>query len=240
MATRLARRYLLLAMSQTAAFFDVDGTLVDANVVHYYRFLALRDASAAARVWWYCRFLPRVPLFLLFDKLDRGLFNRFFYRSYAGMEAAGAQAGAEALFAEFLRPRLFPAALAALAEHQRAGRHTVLVTGSLDFIVAPLARTLGVSRTLSVSLAQAQGRFTGELTGPPLSEEEKARALRAYAATHDLDLNECFAYGNDPADIPMLRSVGHPVAVNPHGALAALAAAQGWSIQHWDRSRPKA
>ncbi|MCC7265465.1 MAG: HAD-IB family hydrolase [Candidatus Latescibacteria bacterium] len=235
----MPRRYLFHPMSQTAAFFDVDGTLVDSNVVHYYRFLALRGTSAAARVWWYCRFVPRVPLFLLFDRIDRGLFNRFFYRSYAGMPARQARADAEALFAEYLRPRLFPDAIAALREHQRAGRRTVLVTGSLDFIVAPLARMLGVSDSLSVTLAEERDRFTGELTTPPLSEAEKARAVAAYAAQHQLDLTQCYAYGNDPADIPMLRAVGHPVAVNAHGALADLATSRGWQIERWSLPSPQ-
>ncbi len=216
-----------------AAFFDVDGTLVHANVVHYYRYLALRHASPLRRGWWYCRFLPRVPAFLLLDKINRARFNRFFYQSYAGMDAAQARADAETLFVDFIRPRLFPEALATMQAHQRAGLRTVLVTGSLDFIVAPLARMLGVSDTLCVALAEDQGRFTGELTTPPLSEGEKARVVRAYAEEHQLDLLQCYAYGNDPADIPMLQAVGHPVAVNPHGALAHLAADQGWPVRRW-------
>lgn len=221
------------AVPQLAAFFDVDGTLVHANVVHYYRYLALRRSSVAARIWWYCHFLPRVPLFLAFDKVDRALFNRFFYRSYAGMPAAQTRADAEQLFADFLGQRLFPEALETLRLHQQAGCRIVLVTGSLDFIVAPLARYLGITDTLSVALGEREGRFTGELTTPPLSEGEKARAVREYAAQHQLDLRECYAYGNDPADIPMLAAVGHPVAVNPHGALSRLAAAQGWQVRRW-------
>lgn len=223
---------------QPAAFFDVDGTLVHANIVHYYRYLALRHASVPGRVWWYCRFLPRVPLFLLLDGLDRALFNRFFYRSYAGMDAAQARADAERLLADFIRPRLFPKASETLATHQRAGLRTVLVTGSLDFIVAPLARLLGATDTLSVALEERGGRFTGELTSPPLSEGEKAHVVREYAARHQLDLRGSYAYGNDSADIPMLQAVGHPVAVNPHGALARLATARGWEVRHWSLPSP--
>lgn len=220
-------------LPQAAAFFDVDGTLVHANVVHYYQYLALRHASASGRAWWYCRFLPRVPLFLLFDKLNRALFNRFFYRSYSGMVAAQARADAEVLLDEFIRPRLFPDAIQALHAHQQAGLRTVLVTGSLDFIVAPLARLLGATDTLSAALEERGGRFTGVLTTPPLSEGEKARVVQEYADLHQLDLRTCYAYGNDPADISMLETVGHPVAVNPHGALARLAAARGWETRRW-------
>ena len=220
-------------MSKIAAFFDVDGTLVQSNVVHYYRYLALRGASPLGKWWWYCRFLPKIPFYLVIDKIDRARFNRAFYRNYAGLDARWAHSQAGALFADFLQPRLFPGALSALRQHLEAGHLVVLVTGSLDFLIAPLQQYLGATDAFCVSIGERDGRFTGVLDGPPLSEEEKARVVREYAARHQLDLSACYAYGNDPADLPMLQAVGHPVAVNPHGALAQMAAGQGWEVRDW-------
>jgi hypothetical protein len=36
----------------------------------------------------------------------------------------------------------------------------------------------------------------------------------------------------------MLRAVGHPVAVNPDGALEKIARAEGWRIMRFDRLAP--
>ena len=36
----------------------------------------------------------------------------------------------------------------------------------------------------------------------------------------------------------MLRAVGHPVAVNPDGALEKIARAEGWRIMRFDRLGP--
>ena len=45
-----------------------------------------------------------------------------------------------------------------------------------------------------------------------------------------LDLSQCYAYSDSASDLPMLRAVGHPVAVNPDGKLERHARANGWPI----------
>ena len=40
------------------------------------------------------------------------------------------------------------------------------------------------------------------------------------------------------SDLPMLRVVGHPVAVNPDSALEKVARAEGWRIMRFDRLAP--
>ena len=39
--------------------------------------------------------------------------------------------------------------------------------------------------------------------------------MEAFAAQHDIDLAESYAYSDSLSDLPMLRAVGNPVAVNP-------------------------
>ena len=50
------------------------------------------------------------------------------------------------------------------------------------------------------------------------------------AAENNLDLSQSWAYSDSANDIPMLSTVGHPVAVNPDRALRAHARANGWQI----------
>jgi putative phosphoserine phosphatase/1-acylglycerol-3-phosphate O-acyltransferase len=60
--------------------------------------------------------------------------------------------------------------------------------------------------------------------------EGKARAARALAAEHDLDMDACFAYSNGAEDEPFLASVGHPVCVDPESALVRVAHERDWPI----------
>lgn len=221
--------------ARSAAFFDVDGTVMRTNITHYYVHIATLGFSRTRRVLWTLAAGPKAIHYLLLDKLSRGAFNRVFYRNYRGLEASRVRALAGEIFTAVMRPRLYPGALAAIAAHRGRGERIVLVTGSIDFLIAPLARHLGVRAedTIAVTLAERNGRFTGELTGPPLSEEEKARAVRDYAAREGIDLAAATAYGDSGADLPMLAAVGHPVLVNPSPKLARLGRDRGWRIETW-------
>jgi phosphoserine phosphatase len=98
-------------------------------------------------------------------------------------------------------------------------------------VVRPLGAYLGVDDVLATRAeVDEDGNYTGELAfysyGP-----HKADAIRALAATHDIDLAASWAYSDSVTDEPMLRAVGHPVAVNPDKELARLARAEGWEIR---------
>jgi putative phosphoserine phosphatase/1-acylglycerol-3-phosphate O-acyltransferase len=61
----------------------------------------------------------------------------------------------------------------------------------------------------------------------------KARAVWRYAEDHGVDLSRSYAYGDQNADLPMLDTVGHPVAVNPSARLARIARENGWETVRW-------
>lgn len=221
------------APTTSAAFFDVDGTLVKSTIVHYYVFFRRRRMGALWGRFWYAAFLVKCLYFLIVDKINRSRFNIIFYRGYRGMPGAETKAAANDCYAEMLEPKLFTQARDCIAAHRHAGRRIVLVTGSIDFIMQPLAEALGVDDVIAPALVEANDRFTGELDGPPVGQEEKARRMRSYAAKHGIDLASSFAYGDSIADAPMLEAVGHGQVVNPSKALAMLAVARGWPVHRW-------
>src|SRR6185312_980140 len=74
------------------------------------------------------------------------------------------------------------------------------------------------------------GRYTGQPGGPFIYGEGKVAAMEQLAADHGLSLGHSTAYSDSISDLPMLRAVGHPVAVNPDRALRAVAREQGWEV----------
>jgi hypothetical protein len=81
----------------------------------------------------------------------------------------------------------------------------------------------------------ANGLLTGDLDGPFMYGEGKVAAMRDFAASHDIDLGESWAYSDSASDLPMLRAVGNPVAVNPDEELAVVARQEGWRIMRFEK-----
>jgi HAD superfamily hydrolase (TIGR01490 family) len=223
-----------------AAFFDVDGTLTKTTVVHHYAYFRRRLMSPAAGRLWSAAFLVKCLYYVAVDVIDRNKFNKVFYRGYRGLSANDIIALAEGCHRDVIVPRRFREAAGCVAAHRHAGRKIVLVTGSLDFIIAPLARDLGADELLAARLEQSDGRFTGRLEHAPIAGAEKARVVRRYADDRKIDLQQSFAYGDSIADLAMLETVGHPQAVNPDRRLAIVARGRRWPVHRWTTQRSAA
>ena len=219
--------------TKKAAFFDVDGTLLKSTIVHCYVWLRSSQIPFFLKQLWLIGFLPKVVYYLILDSISRTRFNQVFYRNYHGLEVAEMKALATKMFEIYIRPKIFSEAVSQIQEHKAEGIDVVLVTGSLDFIVQPIADYLGVDTVLAPQLREENGQFAGELTTEPLIGEEKAKAIRSYAAQYEISLEESYAYGDSGSDLPMLECVGHPVAVNPSKALHQKALESGWEIHEW-------
>jgi HAD superfamily hydrolase (TIGR01490 family) len=217
----------------TAAFFDVDGTLTDTTIVHPLWWYQRDRLSPPRFAWWAAGLLLRAPYFVWVDHWSRGQFNILFYRLYAGLEANALRDWHCRTFAENLQRTTFPAALDCVRDHRQRGHRLVLITGSLDFVMRPLAEYLGADELFANRLVEHGGVFTGELERPPVADEHKAALVRAYAQGQNLDLSESYAYGNSIADARVLECVGHRVAVNPDRRLRRLAISRSWSILSW-------
>lgn len=230
---RKKRRRSLAKPRQTAAIFDVDGTLIDSNVVSYFAWLKMRTLPRAVRPFWLAGFLAKAPYYWGLDKVSRVHFNRRFYRNYKGWETERAKQLGHESFAGFSLDRMHPEALAQLRLHKEAGHKVILLSGALDFLLEPM-RDL-VDDVVSAKLAEEDGVYTGELAGMPVAGDARARMLASYARRNDIDLEKSYAYADSISDFPMLEAVGNPVAVNPDGRLEKAARERGWHIRDWGR-----
>ncbi len=133
-------------------------------------------------------------------------------------------------------PRIYPEMLEEVHGHQDEGRATFIVSAAGNELVAQLASVLGMEGGIGTSYAVGpDGRYTGELEGPFVYGEGKVEAMRRFADEHQIDMEASFAYSDSASDLPMLRSVGNPVVVNPDPELAALAREQGWRVLKFER-----
>jgi alcohol-forming fatty acyl-CoA reductase len=227
-------RRAVLSPDRTLAVFDLENTLLASNVVESYSWLASRRMDTGQRVRFVARMLSEAPSLLALDRRDRGDFLRHFYRRYDGAPADRLRADAWELFSDLLLEKAFPEGLRRVREHRRLGHRTVLLTGALDFVIEPLRPLF--DDVVSATLDEQDGRLTGELLAVPPTGEARALLLAQFADANDLVLTDAVAYADSASDLPMLESVGFPVAVNPEPKLATIARRRGWHVEHWSKA----
>jgi HAD superfamily hydrolase (TIGR01490 family) len=96
----------------------------------------------------------------------------------------------------------------------------LIISNSTDAVVSEVAKRLNIPRYFATQLElDDRGVYTGNITGPLMYAEEKARTLSTLAETEHIDLHESTALSDHHSDIFMFELVGHPVAVHPNKKL---------------------
>jgi len=131
-------------------------------------------------------------------------------------------------------PRLYPKMLETAYEHQDAGRPVFIVTAASQGTAEMLAHVLFFDGAAGSKLEERDGLYTGSFDGPFCYGEGKPVRMRELAAERGIDLAESWAYSDSASDLPMLRAVGHPVAVNPDTELSRVAREEGWDVMTFE------
>jgi HAD superfamily hydrolase (TIGR01490 family) len=130
-----------------------------------------------------------------------------------------------------IRPMILPRARDLIASHGDA--LMAIITATNRFITAPIAEELGIAHLIACELEQSGGRYTGRGTGVPSFREGKIKRLEMWLDAQDRELDdfyESYFYSDSLNDLPLLKLVTHPVAVDPDATLRAHAEKHGWQM----------
>ncbi len=215
--------------SSVAAFFDVDNTLLpgESSEVRFFRWLwrcgVVGWPEVRTSLSWLMRHLPALSLHPL---RERKLY-------LAGKPARVIEPLGEEFCREQLCLCVSPAAMLKIDEHRQAGHTIILLTGSLDFLIDPIATALQVDRCFAGRLEQMNGVYTGHFVPPLPYGEGKRQLIERVAQDLTLNLSQCYAYGDSPGDLELLRAVGHPTVVNPIRGMTRIARQRAWPVVQW-------
>ncbi len=131
---------------------------------------------------------------------------------------------------EKVKPVLLPKARALIKKHRAQGDVPVIITATNRFITAPVAVLFGIEHLIASEPEFKDGRYTGGVSGTPSYAAGKVARMQEWMQTHGYDLNGSWFYSDSHNDLPLLREVAHPVAVDPDPQLAAEAKNLGWPI----------
>lgn len=132
-----------------------------------------------------------------------------------------------------IRPMITPAARAEVRRHLASGALVALVTATNSFVTGPIAREFGIAHLIATIPAQQDGCFTGRPRGVPAFREGKITRVEAWLEEQGLwwgAFERTTFYSDSHNDLPLLRRVDQPVAVDPDEILLAEARQLSWLI----------
>jgi HAD superfamily hydrolase (TIGR01490 family) len=217
-----------------AAFFDLDKTLMEGSSAFHFARASYKRGRISRRqiakdAWANVKFRLQGST----DEATAALRDRV-YESIAGHRVVDLARLTPDILAGIL-PRMYPEMLEVAWRHQDAGRPVYIVTAASQEIAELLATVLIFDGGIGARSEVRDGVYTGRPEGPFTYREGKAEAIREVAAREGYDLAESYAYSDSESDLPMLRAVGHPVAVNPDAALERVARDEGWEVMRFER-----
>jgi HAD superfamily hydrolase (TIGR01490 family) len=215
---------------RTAAFFDLDNTLIQgASLFHLARgltahhFLTVRELA---------KFGYAQVSFRIRGERDCHLEST---RSKALAFAQGhtvaqmRQICAE-IYEDYLSEKIWPGTRALAQAHLDRADEVWLVTAAPLELAEVVAGRLGLTGALGTAAESIDGVYTGGLTGQILHGPAKAGAVEALAEERGYQLPQCHAYSDSANDLPLLTAVGHPHAINPDHRLRRHARTVGWPV----------
>jgi phosphoserine phosphatase len=195
----LARR------SKRLIVFDVDSTLVQGEVIE----MLAAHAGAEAEV-------RAVTEAAMRGELDFAESLRRRVSALAGLP--------ESVLAEVASQlALTPGARTTIRTLKRLGFRCGVVSGGFTRVISTLVDELGLDFYAANELEVVDGRLTGRVLGEIVDRPGKAVALRRFADSYGIPLEQCVAVGDGANDIDMLSTAGLGIAFNAKPALQAVA-----------------
>jgi HAD superfamily hydrolase (TIGR01490 family) len=223
-------------ISQTAAFFDLDGTLTSAHVwqgiIDYFKEHNLRRWTHFGYMAYHFPLYILMKAGLISDESFRKpwpLHLGWYLRGYSISEADQIWDWvAESKVSQTWRKDVCQI----LNQHRERGDLTFLVSGTPLPLLERLAGEMNVDHVIGTRLEIIEGRFTGRSSSPACIGTAKVSLTQDYLHEVGIEINfeASHAYADSLSDQHMLAMVGSPVATYPEEQLKALAVERGWQI----------
>lgn len=162
--------------------------------------------------------------------MDMVEFLAFQLKPLADNDIAKLHRWRETYLSQKIAPIMLPAARDLIKKHQHAGDTLLIITATNDFITAPIADQLGIANLIATEAEIIDGQYTGKVAGTPSYQEGKVTRLNEWLADQHISLEGSYFYSDSHNDLPLLKLVDHPVAVDPDDTLRQFAEQQSWKV----------
>ncbi len=131
---------------------------------------------------------------------------------------------------EKIRPIMSNASFQLIGKHNNKDNTLAVITATNSFVTAPIVKAFGIEHLLATEPEMINGKYTGKVAGIPCFQDGKVKRLEGWMKEHHLNLQNSWFYSDSHNDLPLLKQVDNPVAVDPDETLEEYAKQHGWPI----------
>ena len=214
-----------------AAYFDLDGTLLNASSEK-----TLTAHLARRRPWripwgalaWTTGFLTN----LLRGRAVYDAARNRGHLSLASWDVLSAYS--DRLAEDRLKQHIPQQAWDKLTWHREQGHRLVLVTATVAPMAEAMAKVLDMDAVYGCGPSERTGLLSGSERGWSVPRRKgKVPVVQSDADENGHDLSKCYGYGNTLADSWFIDLGGHAIAVSPESSLRKHAEKHGWDVVDW-------
>lgn len=203
-------------MTTQAAFFDIDGTIYrEGLITEVFKKLVTYEMIDGSK--WYNEVRPA---FLNWDKrigdYDTYLLKMvdIYTEAVQGITSEQMAYVAQKVI-EQKGDRVYTFSRERIKWHKEQGHKVIAISGSPYELVKEMSNKYGMDDFRgTIYMRDEEDRYNGEIK-PMWDAVSKRRAILELVDQYNLDLSQCYAYGDTAGDLTMLKMVGNPYAINP-------------------------
>jgi HAD superfamily hydrolase (TIGR01490 family) len=130
-----------------------------------------------------------------------------------------------------IRPMMTQKAQDLVNTHQANGDLCLVITATNSFVTKPIATAYGIEHLIGTDPEMVNGEYTGGVSGVPSFQEGKVTRLNQWLAERGKFLSDyqtSYFYSDSHNDLPLMKLVTNPVAVDADATLLAYAKQHEW------------
>lgn len=130
-----------------------------------------------------------------------------------------------------IKPMMTDKAQALVNQHKAAGDLCVVITATNSFVTKPIAAAYGIEHLIGSDPEMVNGQFTGGVSGVPSFQAGKVTRINQWLADQGQaldDFERSYFYSDSHNDLPLMKLVTNPVAVDADATLTAYAKEHDW------------
>ncbi len=216
-------------MKQNLALFDLDNTLLAGDSDYNWSLFLIKQGLLDEKTHH-----ERNEQFYLDYKngnLDIYKFLAFQLKPLSEHSVADLNALHAKFMDSVIRPMMTQKAQDLVNQHKAQGDLCLVITATNSFVTKPIAQAYGIAHLIGTDPEMVNGAYTGGVAGVPSFQEGKVTRLKQWLAERGqelADFEQSYFYSDSHNDLPLMKLVTHPVAVDADAKLTDYALQHGW------------